>query len=77
MSSSPAVRARLLRCLAALDVSAVPQAAADVEASANVSGVNTKDAEELEVSHIVSKGTSVLFGPLVRYLKPSVCHWVG
>ena len=66
VTSQPALRARLLRCLAAIDIAAVPQVAADVNASTHVHGVNAKDAEELEISHIVSRGTSVLFGPLVK-----------
>lgn len=60
------MRARLLRCMAAIDPAAVPVAAADVRPSAVVPGVNVRDAEELEVTNIVSKGTSVLLGPLVR-----------
>lgn len=77
LEGRPAVRARLLRCIAAINTTAVLPAARDVDVSAAAAGVNVKDAEELEVSHIVSKGTSVLFGPLVRYLQPYVAQIVG
>ena len=66
MRAQPAVRASLLRCLAAIDMGAVREAGPDVDWRAAAGRVNTKDAEALEISHIVSKGTSVLVGPLVK-----------
>lgn len=69
MQGSAGEQARLATMLAAID----PDAAADLVGSAmseDVNAVDVKEAEELEIATILSKGTSVLLGPYVRYLAP-------
>lgn len=59
--------ARLARSLFAPDPGAVPQLAELLAAAPMaVSAAEAAEAEELDVSYVRSKGSSVLFGPLVK-----------
>jgi hypothetical protein len=74
------VRARLARCLAAVAPEQVQALAGHAAVAQVAAGINVRDAEELEVANIVSKGTSVLLGPLVRCVRvvllvPSTQSW--
>lgn len=52
--------------LAAIDPDAATDFVGSSAMSKDVNAVNVKEAEELEISSILSKGTSVLLGPYVR-----------
>lgn len=65
-----AVAQKLLRALAALDAGAVPDMADSVPHGRDPSSVDVAEAEELDLSYVRSKGTSLLFGPLVKCATP-------
>lgn len=56
----------MARILAAVDPNAAREFVGGVSPSHITNLVNEKQAEELEISSIVSKGSSVLLGPYVR-----------
>lgn len=74
---------RVARMLAAVDSAAAAEFVLSVAPSQPRQTVSVKEAEELEISSILSKGTSVLLGPYVRCVlrgemglsRSGLCKW--
>lgn len=70
--------AQLARGLYALGGTDVKQLGAQLEGAAlDVPAAEAQEAEELDVSYVRSKGTSVLFGPLVKCATEHRCAHVA